>query len=99
MGEGDPELGSSLMEMALFTLSKQETPPKALVFMNGGVRIPCRAGQCAEALQSLEEKGVQILVCGTCLNFYGLTDRILAGTVSNMYEILACLQSGAVISL
>lgn len=100
VGEGSEELGRSLMDMALYTLSQQEDPlPAAIVFMNGGVKIPCSEGQAVDSLRVLQQRGVRVLVCGTCLNYYELKDSLCTGVVSNMYEILTCLQSGTVISL
>ena len=101
MGDGAQELGYNLLKMALYTLSQQETPPAWVLFMNGGVKLP--AGEDAAVLDSVKaliEKGAEVLVCGTCLNYYGLTEQLKAGTVSNMYEILDRMQKAArVISL
>ena len=101
VGDGAQELGYNLLKMALYTLSQQETPPAWVLFMNGGVKLP--AGEDAAVLDSVKaliEKGAEVLVCGTCLNYYGLTEQLKAGTVSNMYEILDRMQKAArVISL
>lgn len=100
VGAGDPELGSSLMKMFFYTLSQSDDLPDAVIFMNGGVKLPTLNEQVCEHLRALAEKGVDILVCGTCLNFYGLADRLQVGTVSNMYEIVERMkQAGKVTSL
>ncbi|NCB62581.1 MAG: sulfurtransferase-like selenium metabolism protein YedF [Clostridia bacterium] len=94
IGEGDAELGRNLMKMFLYTLAQGETPPRALLFMNGGVRLP--AGdeeQVVNSLNELREKGTEILVCGTCLNFFGLTGQLKVGAVSNLYDIVERMQS------
>ena len=91
VGDGSKELGENLMKMLLYTLS-QGDPPKAILFMNGGVKIPAGEGQMVESLQSMAERGCQVLVCGTCLSYYGLTEELKVGTVSNMYEILSQMQ-------
>ena len=58
-----------------------------MLFYNGGAFITCEGSQSLEDLKALEEQGVKILTCGTCLNHYGLTDRLAVGEVTNMYEI------------
>lgn len=100
IGDGDRELGTNLMRMFFYTLSQGEDKPGAVLFMNAGVKLPTLDGQVAEHLKALSAVGVEILVCGTCLNFYGLTDRLQVGTVSNMYDIVTRMQkAGKVISL
>ena len=100
IGDGDRELGTNLMRMFFYTLSQGEDKPGAVLFMNAGVKLPTLDGQVAEHLKALSAVGVEILVCGTCLNFYGLTDRLRVGTVSNMYDIVTRMQkAGKVISL
>ena len=100
IGDGDRELGTSLMRMFFYTLSQGEDRPGAVLFMNAGVRLPTLDGQVVEHLKTLAAAGVEILVCGTCLNFYGLTEQLQVGAVSNMYDIVARMQkAGKVISL
>lgn len=88
IGAGDRELGGNLMRMYFYTLAQSETPPAAILFMNDGVKVPTLDGQIREHLRTLEERGVRILVCGTCLSFYGLMEKLKVGTVSNMYDIV-----------
>ena len=100
IGDGDRELGTNLMRMFFYTLSQGEDRPGAVLFMNAGVRLPTLDGQVVEHLKALAAAGVEILVCGTCLNFYGLTEQLRVGTVSNMYDIVTRMQkAGKVISL
>lgn len=100
IGSGDRELGTNLMRMFFYTLSQGEDKPGAVLFMNAGVKLPTLDEQVVEHLKALSAVGVEILVCGTCLNFYGLTDRLRVGTVSNMYDIVTRMQkAGKVISL
>ena len=68
--------------------------PSAIVFMNSGVRLVTENEQTIEHLKVLEDMGVKLVVCGTCLNFYGLSDKLQCGTVSNMYDIVETM-SGA----
>lgn len=88
VGDGDRELGTNLMRMYFYTLAEGDEAPTAILFMNGGVKLPTLDEQIAEHLKALAERGVKILVCGTCLNFYGLTEKLKVGTVSNMYDIV-----------
>ena len=93
IGTNESELGGNLAKMAIFTLSESERVPSYVLFMNEGVKLP--AGdepQIIENLNTLIEKGTQVLVCGTCLNFYGIKDDLKVGTVSNMYDILGAMQ-------
>lgn len=101
VGDGAPELGYNLLKMALYTLSQAETAPDCVVFMNSGVKLPAGDDtQVIDSLKALIAKGCEVLVCGTCLSFYGLTDCLRAGAVSNMYELLERMQNaGKVISL
>ena len=95
IGDGDRELGTNLMRMFFYTLSQGEDKPGAVLFMNAGVKLPTLDEQIVEHLKALEAAGVEIQVCGTCLNFYGLTDQLKAGTVSNMYDIVSRMQKAA----
>lgn len=100
IGAGDRTLGGNLMRMYLYTLAQGDEAPAFLLFMNGGVKVPALDDQAAEHLKALEARGTQVLVCGTCLNFYGLTEQLKVGTVSNMYDIVSAMgQSAKVISL
>ena len=87
MGEGDPELGKVLLKGFIYAISQQKDLPKTMLFYYGGAFITCEGSQSLEDLKALEEQGVKILTCGTCLNHYGLTDRRAVGEVTNMYEI------------
>ena len=88
VGEGDPELGHSLIKMFFYTLSEKPDLPSAICFMNGGVRLVTENEQTIEHLKVLEQKGVKLIVCGTCLNYYGLTEKLAVGAVTNMYTIV-----------
>ena len=93
IGTNDSELGGNLAKMAIFTLSESERIPSYMLFMNEGVKLVTGVEpQIVENLNTLIEKGTQVLVCGTCLNFYGLKDELKVGTVSNMYDILGAMQ-------
>ena len=87
MGTGDDELGAILMKGFIYALSQQEELPTTILLYNGGAKISCEESPSLEDLKSLEAQGVEILTCGTCLNHYGLTDKLKVGEVTNMYVI------------
>lgn len=101
LGAGHPELGATLLAMALYTLAESESPPRWLLFMNSGVKLPAGGDQAiTDSLDKLSAQGCEILVCGACLDFYSLSERLRAGRVSNMYDILSVMQrADKVISL
>ena len=101
VGAGDPTLGYNLMKMALYTLAQGDNVPAYVLFMNDGVKLPAgEEPQVIESIQMLVDKGATVLVCGTCLYYYGLAERLKAGIVSNMYDILGAMQrADKVISL
>ena len=88
MGEGDDELGRTLLKGFIFALVTQEERPRTILFYNGGARLTCEGSDSLEDLRALAEQGVELLTCGTCLNFYGLTEKLAVGGVTNMYEIV-----------
>lgn len=94
IGTNEGELGGNLAKMAILTLSESEQLPSYMLFMNEGVKLV--AGDCPQqnidCLNAMIEKGTKVLVCGTCLNFYGIKDDLKVGTVSNMYDILGAMQ-------
>jgi selenium metabolism protein YedF len=95
IGAGNEELGKSLMKMYFYTISEGEELPKSILFMNDGVKVPTLNEQAIEHLKDLENKGVEILVCGACLNFYGLEEKLKVGKVSNMYDITNRMKEAA----
>ncbi|STO31192.1 selenium metabolism protein YedF [Fusobacterium necrogenes] len=88
MGKGDIELGRILMKGFIYTLSEMEELPKTILFYNEGVKLAIEGAESLQDLKSLEERGVEILSCGTCLNFYGIAEKLRVGSVTNMYTIL-----------
>ncbi len=87
MGTGNDELGAVLMKGFLFALTQQEQLPDTILFYNGGATLTTEGSASLEDLKSLEAQGVEILTCGTCLNYYKLSDKLQVGSVTNMYEI------------
>ena len=84
-GQGDEELGKILMRSFLYTLTELNGRVKNIIFMNSGVFLTTEGSEVLEILQSLSQEGVEILSCGTCLDFYGLKDKLAVGDVNNMY--------------
>lgn len=88
MGRGNDELGKVLMKGFLYALTQQETLPHAILFYNGGATLTTQGSDSLEDLKSMEAQGVEILTCGTCLNYYNLSDKLAVGSVTNMYVIV-----------
>ena len=86
-GEGARELGKLLLRNYLYTLPEMELLPASLLFVNSGVNLTTEGSDVIDILKQFEEKGVEILSCGTCLDFYNLKDKLSVGRVTNMYEI------------
>ena len=95
IGAGNDELGKSLMKMFIYTISEGEDLPKSILFMNGGVKVPTLNDQAIENLKVLQDKGVELLVCGACLNFYGLEEKLEVGKISNMYDITNAMKEAS----
>lgn len=87
MGKGDDALGATLMKGFLYALNQQDTLPRTILLYNGGASVSCEGSASLEDLKSMEARGVEILTCGTCLNFYGLSEKLAVGGVTNMYAI------------
>jgi selenium metabolism protein YedF len=87
MGRGDDGLGAKLLANFLRTLVAVEPKPEAIVFYNAAVRLLGPDSASREALTQLDEAGVDLLACVTCLEFYALTEKLAVGHVSNMREI------------
>lgn len=87
MGIGAEELGKTLLKAFVFALTQQDQLPKTILFYNSGASLTCEGSPMLEDLKALEAEGVEILTCGTCLNFYGITEKLAVGGVTNMYVI------------
>ncbi len=95
LGSGNDDLGKLLMRGYLYSLTELDTKPQRLIFMNSSVRLTVHGADTLQDLQKLEQSGVEILVCGTCLDFYHLKDQLAVGTISNMYTITESLMDAA----
>ena len=92
MGEGSEELGHILMKSFLFALTQLDDMPDKILFYNGGAKLTVEGSESLEDLKTLEEQGVEIMTCGTCLDYYGIKDKLAIGSVTNMYSIAETLQ-------
>ncbi|MCX3067279.1 sulfurtransferase-like selenium metabolism protein YedF [Cetobacterium somerae] len=88
MGDGETALGETLMKGFIYTLTEMESLPKAILFYNKGVFLTASNETTIKDLRILEERGVEILSCGACLNFYQLENNIAVGSITNMYNII-----------
>ena len=91
MGSGNDELGKVLIKGFIFAVTQMETLPETMLFYNGGATLTTEGSDSLEDIKSLEAQGVTIKTCGTCLNYYGLTENLQVGEVTNMYDIAETL--------
>ncbi len=91
MGRGNEELGTRLLGNFLKALIEAERKPNKLVLYNAGVKLAAKGSPVLEILHSLENLGMEIISCGTCVNFFGLAELMEAGRISNMPEIVKIL--------
>lgn len=97
MGTGDEKLGKALMKAFVFALTKQDVLPETILCYNTGAYLTTEGADTLEDLKLLESEGVTILTCGTCLDFYGLKEKLAVGGVTNMYEIALRMESATTI--
>ena len=88
MGRGNEELAGILARTFFHVLTESDTPPATIVFFNAGVKLVVEGSPVLDDLRALAAKGVEMLACGVCLNYFSLRDRVAVGVVSNMYAIL-----------
>ena len=88
MGNGSEELGQILMKGFIFALTELDELPSTVLLYNSGVKLSTEGSNSIEDLKTLQAQGVEILSCGTCLNYYDLTEKLQVGDVTNMYFIL-----------
>lgn len=87
LGVGEEKLGDILMNSFIYTV-KETTPwPRTIVLFNSGVKLTCKGSKVLEDLKWMNDEGVEILVCGTCLDYYNIKDNIQVGEIANMYTI------------
>jgi selenium metabolism protein YedF len=92
MGRGDDLLGGKLLFNFVNTLKEMGTDLCRLIFLNGGVKLTVEGSESLPALRELENDGIHVLVCGTCLNHFGLLEKKQVGETTNMLDIITALQ-------
>lgn len=95
MGAGSDELGRNLMKAFIYAVTQQDDLPATMLFYNGGAHLTCEGSPALDDLKALAEQGVEILTCGTCLNHYGMADKLAVGEVTNMYVICQKLEQAS----
>lgn len=98
MGQGDEDLGALLMRSFLKTQLQLDARPAAVIFYNEGVKLCCEGSVLADTLRELEQGGIEIIACGTCLNYFSLADALAVGRATDMLEIATKLaEAGKVV--
>lgn len=95
MGRGDDELGKSLIKSFVYSLTEQDVLPEKIICYNGGVKLAIKGADTLEDLKALAANGVKIFACGACLNFYGLTEELGVGEITNMYHIVEMMREAS----
>lgn len=97
MGSGDEKLGKALMKAFVFALTKQDHLPETILCYNSGAYLTCEDADTLEDMKLLEAEGANIMTCGTCLDFYGIKEKLAVGSVTNMYEIVEQMEAAKTI--
>lgn len=97
MGSGNDDLGKVLIKGFIFAVTQLEELPKTMLFYNGGATLTAEGSDSLEDLQWLADHGVEILTCGTCLNYYDMSDKLVIGSVTNMYTIVEKMTEASLI--
>lgn len=95
MGEGNDQLGKTLMKGFIYALTELEKLPKTILLYNGGAKLGVEGSDSLEDLKLLESQGVEILTCGACLNFYEISNQLAVGSVTNMYAIAEMMMNAS----
>ncbi len=93
LGDGDDKLGEILIKSYMFSLEKCPPYPKTILFLNSGVKLVVENSPVLDNLRAMESQGVEILSCGTCLDYYNLKDKLCVGGVTNMYAIVEMMNN------
>ena len=93
LGVGDDKLGEMLMKSYIFALSEADTVPNDLLFINGGVNLTIESSAVLDSLKKLVERGSNVLVCGACLDFYNIKEKLSIGEITNMYAIVELMNT------
>jgi selenium metabolism protein YedF len=99
MGAGEEELGKILIKSFIFTVKETTPHPTNILFFNSGVKLTCEGSPVLDDLKALEENGVEILSCGTCLDYYNLKEKLKVGGITNMYTIYEKMNTSNTINI
>ena len=99
LGRGDEQLGSMLMANFLRLLGESQDKPGSLIFWNTGVRLLCEGSPVLNRLKQLEEQGVELLACSTCLEHFDLMNKLAVGKPTTMVKSIQSMLSCDVVSL
>lgn len=91
LGDGNIDLGKTLMKTFLFSLAEAENKPAKIMFINSGVKLVSEGSENLDTLLQLSQAGVEIAACGICLDFYELKEKVAVGSITNMYAIVDSL--------
>ena len=97
MGEGSQELGEILIKGFIYSLTELASPPATVVFLNAGAYLTSEGANTIPDIKKLEELGTKILTCGTCANFFGLTEKLAVGKITDMYGITQEMTSASLV--
>lgn len=95
MGEGDEKLGELLMKSFIFALKEHKEELSAVLFYNGGALLAAEGSEALEDLRELSEAGVELLICGTCADYFGIKEKLAVGRITNMFDITSRMQKAA----
>ena len=95
MGDGSEELGKILIKSFIHSMTELPVPPECLLFFNSGVYLASNEANTIDDLKELEGKGTKLLLCGTCVNYYNLQDKLAVGSITNMYTIAEKMTTAA----
>ncbi|MDR3166040.1 MAG: sulfurtransferase-like selenium metabolism protein YedF [Synergistaceae bacterium] len=95
MGEGAEELGKILIKGFIYSLTELPVLPECLIFFNSGAYLTSDGSNTIDDLRKMEERGVEIFTCGTCVNYYGLQDKLAVGAITDMYGITEKMASAS----
>jgi hypothetical protein len=100
LGDAAPELQQMLATTYFKLLVENDFLPAAICFYTEGVRLAVTGSPVLEQLRALEAKGVRLILCSTCLNYFNLAGEVQVGIVGGMTDIIeAQRRAGKVISL
>jgi len=99
MGKGGDKLGELLIANFLRLLGESPEKPTTMIFLNSGVRLVCDGSNVLDHVRKLEEQGVEMLACTTCLEYFDFTDKLKVGKPTTMAKSIQSMMTADVTSL